>query len=58
MKVIRIMLLALLVSVVGCLVSCKEETPADKIDATTTKLVDQAEDLKKEIDKKAEEANK
>ena len=53
MKVIRIMLLGLVVSAVGCLVSCKEETPADKINDTTQALEKQAEGLKKDAEEKA-----
>lgn len=56
MKVFRIFLLGVVVSAVGFLVSCKEETPADKINDTTQALEKKALDLKKDAEKKAEEA--
>lgn len=56
MKALRILLLAMFVSAMGCLVSCKEETPADKLNNTTQSLEKKAEALKVEAEKKTEEA--
>ena len=58
MKIVRIMLLAMFVSAMGCLVSCKEETPADKIGATTSALEKEAETAKEDAKDAADKATK
>ena len=56
MKVFRIALLGIFGVAMCCMVSCKKEaTPADKVEKATTTLENKTEDLKKEVDKKAEE---
>ena len=55
MKTLRIFLLVVTLGAVGCLVSCKEETPADKLDDATQSLQKKAEKLEQEAaDKIAE----
>lgn len=55
MKLFRIILLGVVVGAMGSLVSCKEETPADKINDTTQALEKKAVELKEEVKDKVEE---
>ena len=53
MRLARLFLLVVIFGAVGCLVSCKEETPADRIDDTTQALEKKAEELQKQVEEKA-----